>query len=425
MRTVPASPQSPGVGHLTARQTECLACGEEALVPCLDLGDQPPANLLAQTEADEVSPVPLALQRCGRCGHGQLSHVVPPDLLFRHYLYRSGTSGTLLEYFRWFCGHAETMVPKGGRVLEIAANDGSLLELFAQQGFECTGVDPAENIVAESTAEGMRLIADFFPTSAIEGERFDLMVGLNVLAHTPDPLAMLRGVATHLNDAGVAVFQTSQARMLERGEFDTVYHEHYSFFTPESLRALANRAGLHVHRTSLTAIHGTSFVFVLSRDAQAQIRQGAFETGQFALDPEESRGALETVDQRNIEPLYARFAATARARMTEVREAIEAKRSSGYTIVMVGVAAKAITFARAAGLTFDLAVDEAPEKVGLFVPGLGLQISHLRETNEVAGPTLFVLTAWNFATELERKVRAEALDAAPEFLTYFPTLKTW
>lgn len=406
-------------------QDSCLACGADEVVICLDLGRQEPANLLTETGEEAIPGVPLGLMRCRECGHGQLSYMLAPELLFRRYLYKSGTSGTLKAYFEWFCEQASALAPEGGRVLEIAANDGSLLERFVENGFRCVGIDPATNIVEPRESGPLRMVCDFFPSPTIADEKFDLVLGLNVLAHTPNPLDLLRAVRDQLTDEGIAVFQTSQALMLKHGEFDTIYHEHYSFFTPYSLQRLASRAGLHVRSTYLTDIHGTSFVFVLSRREAEPLVDGLFETGRFAIEPAERDAALACFGADDIGQQYETFAERSVQRMAEVRQTIDAKRAAGYTTVMVGAAAKAITFVRAAGIALDLAFDEAPDKIGLFIPGLGLQIKDLAEIKDLVGPTLFVLTAWNFATELERKVRAHATQCEPEFLTYFPDVTAW
>jgi SAM-dependent methyltransferase len=391
---------------------------------CLDLGRQQPANLLTQSKDESVKEYPLGLVRCRACGHGQLLHMVSPDLLFNRYLYKSGTSGTLRAYFQWFFEQTSTLLPGNGRVLEIAANDGSLLTKFTEAGFESIGIDPAANIVEAGEWGPLRMVCDFFPSETIAGEEFELVLGLNVLAHTPDPLGLLRAVSEQLTEDGIAIFQTSQATMLTHGEFDTIYHEHYSFFTPQSLTILAERAGLCVRRIDLTDIHGTSFAFVLSTNPDASLPDGLFRSGKFAIETARSKTILETFEG-DVNELYEAFVDTAVERMVEVRELVAAKKASGHAVVMVGVAAKAITFARAAGLELDRAFDEAPEKIGLFIPGLGLQIKDLEEVKELRGQTLFVLTAWNFASELERKVRAQATQCEPEFLTYFPEVRAW
>jgi len=402
-----------------------LACGSTELEASLDLGHQTPANNLQSLSATvEPERFPLGLNCCRDCWHGQLSYAVPPQALFSEYLYKSGTSETLDRYFDWFCTAAAGYLPNGGAVLEIGANDGTLLAKFAAAGLDATGIDPAKNIVREHGGGPGRMICDFFPSPELADQQFDLIVGLNVLAHTPEPVQLLEGVKKHLSPGGVAIFQTSQATMLANGEFDTIYHEHYSFFTPGSLSRAALRAGLSHIATRLSDIHGTSFLFFLAKGDLDVTPDKRFTTGRFAVDSGVTDRAIGGL-QGDLTTVYSTFAKTATARMGEVREIIGRAREEGVQVVMVGAAAKAVTFARAAGLEFDAAYDEAPEKQGLSIPGLGTKIQFLTDTRELAGRVLFVLTAWNFSAELERKVRDAAVCCEPQFLVYFPEVKLW
>ena len=149
-------------------------------------------------------------------------------------------------------------------MLEIASNDGSHLSCLAARGLDVMGIDPARNLNDIAAAAGHKVLTGFFPDVRPDG-RFDVVVAMNVAAHTPTPLRFLAGVADVLAPGGVAIVQTSQALMLGNGEFDTVYHEHYSFFTVASMRALAARAGLRLEQVQLVAIHGTSLLLFLRR----------------------------------------------------------------------------------------------------------------------------------------------------------------
>jgi SAM-dependent methyltransferase len=398
---------------------QCLACGAASVVPALDLGLAPPANLLTPDRDTDVPSYPLALMACPVCGHGQLSHFMAPEALFSHYLYASGTSGTLNAYFAWFRDQIAAAYPCDRRVLEIACNDGSLLSLFAASGYRTLGVDPAHNLAAQSRAKGLEIVEAFWPCPAEVAGRFDLIIAMNVAAHTPDPLSFMTGVREALAPGGVAFIQTSQALMLDNGEFDTIYHEHYSFYTERSFAALAHRAGLVLARTALTDIHGVSSVFMVTHPGDAP-PPGLLDHGAFALadgDPvARHRRLLGTPEQ------YAAFAAQARVRMEEVRQAAEAARSEGRAVGFVGAAAKSLTFLHASGVRPDHLYDEAPLKIDRWAPGLGLQIEPLDAIAEVEAPMLVVLSAWNFAAELARKTRMRRPDRGDRFLVYFPAL---
>jgi len=401
----------------------CLACGKLELQLALDLGTQAPANNLTLPGEIEIGEYPLALMYCSSCGHGQLSHAVNPSLLFDTYLYKSGTSGTLINYFEWFTNEVAGLLAGSRSVLEIGANDGSLLRLFNRAGFDAIGVDPATNIANECAGDAT-VICDYFPTSKLSGRQFELIVGLNVLAHTPDPLRLLQGAKDVLAPNGVCIFQTSQALMLESGDFDTIYHEHFSFFTLLSMKVLAQRAGLRLRQAVLTNIHGVSLVGLLTHPTGPEVGQ-IFNTEPFALDSKLLNDMQDAWESKSITDIYTKFARKAKDRMMEVVRIVEDRRALGHQVVLVGAAAKAITFARAAGLRPDLVVDEAPDKIGRVIPGLGLEIQSLESIKNLDGQILFVIAAWNFASELERKVRLAAGSSPKEFLVYFPELRTW
>jgi 2-polyprenyl-3-methyl-5-hydroxy-6-metoxy-1,4-benzoquinol methylase len=405
------------------QQTRCVVCEAETR-PLLDLGVQPLANTLLCDAAQGFQSFPLGLAVCPGCTHGQLTHFLHPDSLFRNYLYASGTSGTLTAYFAWFAAALSRCVRPGARVLEIASNDGSHLSCLAGRGFDVTGIDPAHNLNQIATAAGHKVFTGFFPDTRPDG-RFDVVIAMNVVAHTPAPLRLLEGVAEALAPGGVAVIQTSQALMIGNGEFDTVYHEHYSFFTVASMRALAARAGLRLERVQLVSIHGVSLLFFLRRADETGPALPFAGEATFAArwpDPEpaylspEFGGAL-------ADAAYADFAAKARCSMTAVAARIVGHKALGKQIALVGVAAKALTFIRAAGIAPDLYLDEAPLKVGRLVPGASTPIEPLSSIPSLTRDTVFLIGAWNFAEELIGKIESFKRGFGSTFLIHFPQLR--
>ncbi|HML30417.1 MAG TPA: methyltransferase domain-containing protein, partial [Hyphomicrobium sp.] len=247
-------------------QRTCIVCGSD-VTPLLDLDVQPPANLLLAHPGDAYEAFPLGFANCPSCTHGQLTHFVDPAKLFKHYLYASGTSGTLKAYFEWFSDTLRRASRPGARILDIASNDGSLLGILESRGFEAIGVDPAENLNQVAIAAGRKVVTGFFPAARPEG-LFDIIVAMNVAAHTPDSSTFMKGVRECL--------ATSQALMIANGEFDTVYHEHYSFYTVASMARLAEKNGLRVEASKLTSVHGTSLLSFLRRDDD-EVAPFAFE----------------------------------------------------------------------------------------------------------------------------------------------------
>jgi SAM-dependent methyltransferase len=404
-------------------QVQCLVC-DGPVEPLLDLDAQPLANVLLADKAEMFQVYPLGLAACPSCSHAQLTHFLPPGSLFNDYLYASGTSDTLRHYFDWFADGLSRCLRPNAKVLEIASNDGSLLSALAARGLNVTGVDPAANLNAVAAAAGHRVIDGFFPEARPDGH-FDAVIAMNVAAHTPRPLTFLQGVADLLAPGGVAIVQTSQALMLANGEFDTVYHEHYSFFTVASMRRLAQRAGLRLEQVRLVSVHGTSFLFFLRRGAEVTPPLAFPADPPFAAawpDPEPAylSSCLTPADARAA---YGRFAEQAKGTMRSVASRLAWHKAQGRQVALAGVAAKALTFVRAAGIKPDLYLDEAPLKIGRLVPGTQAPIAPLASIASLQSDTVFLIGAWNFADELIRKIRKIEHRFNATFLVHYPHMK--
>lgn len=404
-------------------QRTCIVCGSD-VTPLLDLDVQPPANLLLAHSGDAYEAFPLGFANCPACTHGQLTHFVDPAKLFKHYLYASGTSGTLKAYFEWFSDTLRRASRPGARVLDIASNDGSLLGILESRGFEAIGVDPAENLNQVAIAAGRKVITGFFPAARPEG-LFDIIVAMNVAAHTPDPSTFMKGVRECLAPGGVAIIQTSQALMIANGEFDTVYHEHYSFYTVASMARLAEKSGLRVEASRLTSVHGTSLLSFLRRADDDAMPFAFEESAPFSVSwPSPTPPFLSPeLEGSEAAVAYAQFAEGAKIAMRTAADAVARHRASGRRVALVGVAAKALTFIRAAGIEPDFYIDEAALKVGLTIPGTSHPIEPLQNAGAIASDTTFLIGAWNFAEELMRKIR-NVCDGGvtPKFIVYFPKL---
>lgn len=396
--------------------TECLACGAGGLRQVLDLGEQTLANEYLDAPAPRAR-FPLELNLCEACLHAQLGLSVDPALLFGEYAYASGTSGTLRRYFEWFA-QATLADLAPASVLEIACNDGSLLECYAGRVPRLLGVDPAANICALARARGLEVRCAYWPGAAasIEGD-FDLVIAQNVLAHVPDPAAFLRGCMVKLAPGGTLLLQTSQAAMIPSGEFDTIYHEHLSFFSDRSMLALCARVGLALVEVRLADIHGGSAIWVCARAGEGP-REGrcpGLAQGAFALPAtgDTFPGSAAAFDA---------FARKARELIAGTRSLLEAHRARGYRIVAVGAAAKAMTFLEACGVQVDLLLDEAPLKLGRHAPYRDLPVQPLAALETLGPRVLFVVTAWNFYDELKRKIEAHYRHDDGLFCRYFPAL---
>jgi SAM-dependent methyltransferase len=393
--------------------THCLACGGENLRPYFRAPDQPLANSLTDL-ADATWPTyPLGLNLCIDCWHSQNFVAVNRDLMFREYAYVSGTSQTLRDYFRQFVIKVETELTGPGshalRVLDIAANDGTLLKAFKSRGHEVLGVDPAQNLVAVAAEAGIKVLPwywEMVPEYRLGG-KFDVIIAMNVLGHVENPALFLRLAALSLEPGGRIYIQTSQADMVVNAEFDTCYHEHLSFFTTASFSALAERCGLTIVKIERMPIHGTSYLVQLGRDGVTKPRRLA------TTNAERAAGLYGLT-------LYDGFQQRVQERVDLVKSTIEIYRAKKYPIVGYGAAAKAITFLNFSGIQIDSIVDENPLKQNRYTTA-GTRIEGWTgQWSRATGPILWVVTAWNFAPEIMAKIKAKRPDAKDAFLVYFP-----
>jgi hypothetical protein len=373
----------------------CLACGDSRIKKILDLGSQPLANDFKET-SDGNEIFPLKLNFCEYCSHLQLSHSVDRSYIFRNYLYVSGTTQTLKEYFLNFAKEAtqEYYLGEGSTVIDIACNDGSQLDAFKSLGWTTVGIDPAENLFFESNKKH-NILCDFLLEEHSKFLKADLIVAQNVLAHTDTPEIFLKICGEISNNV---IIQTSQALMIERGEFDTVYHEHLSFFSEKSMMMLARRAGMKLIKTEVTPIHGTSFVFTLSKSGE-----------------EVSNPTSPTLEE------VLRFAESAKNKLVDLDKVIADNRKEGRFLVGYGAAAKGMTVLNALEETLDLIIDDSPMKQNTYSPGKNIKISKIESLNIINKPLTILLLAWNFEDEIRRRISELKIEDV-RYIKYFPEI---
>ena len=395
---------------------ECLACGGHDLVLTLDLHDQPLANSFQEHGGvkDTDRWFPLAINRCEDCNHLQLTHAVNPALIYTHYLYVSGTSGTYVEYMDWYANFVTEQFakPMVGTVLDIGCNDGSQLDAFKRLGYKTFGVDPAENLYEKSSANH-RVWCKFWDqrTSDSIHTKFTVITTQNSFAHIPDPLTYLELARDHLHENGKIFISTSQADMVPNGEFDTIYHEHISYYNAKSMKALAERAGLYLIDVLKTPIHGTSYIFILAKHPANQERVKnilAMESAQGLQTPE----------------TYIRWAEGVKELIARLKDQINEYRHYGYAVVGYGAAAKGMTLINASNIHLDAVVDDNPLKQGLFCPGTAIPVVSADYIKGFSNrdSVVFVPLAWNVYDEIVRKIRAIRNNEKDLFIKYFPTI---
>ena len=397
----------------------CLACGSTDLALTLDLRDQPLANSFQEHMGvrDEDQWFPLAINRCWECDHLQLTHAVDPALIYTHYLYVSGTSGTYLEYMKWYAKFVREQFPYWPTsVLDIGCNDGSQLNVFKDLGFLTFGVDPAKNLHPKSSANH-NVVCGFWneETASQLGTKFDVITIQNAFAHNPDPLKFLQLCKEQLNGDGKIFISTSQADMVLNGEFDTIYHEHISYYNAESMRRLAERAGLFLVDVIKTPIHGTSYIFVLSKHRLNTYRM------ENILATEQAAGLHDDLT-------YTNWATDVGTLLSSLYQDISDYKDLGYTIVGYGAAAKGMTLINASDVDalLDCVIDDNPLKQGLYCPGTAVPVVDIDWLTRVNIPekVLFIPLAWNFYSEIKKKILAKRSNSNDVFMKYFPVIKT-
>ena len=388
----------------------CLCCENTDIRTILDLGNQPLANTYHNGESLEVFPLKLNL--CQNCWHLQLSHAVDPDLMFKNYIYVSGTSNTLREYFDKFVDITLEYNRNAKNVLDIACNDGSQLDSYKKKNLKTYGIDPAENLYTISKEKGHDIVVDYFTTDSVkkfQNTKFDIITAQNVFAHNTYPLEFLKTCKDILSDDGNLFIQTSQANMVVNNEFDTIYHEHISFFNTFSMMKLVERAGLYLNDVIKTDIHGTSYVFVISKSKN--------EKNNIQKDVE---SLLK--NKLNTTITYIQYALNAYKITYDLKEKLEEYKENGYSLIGYGAAAKGNTLLNFGKIKLDYIVDDNPLKCGLLTPGMNIEIKspNFISTIDKNTKVVFVPLAWNFYNEIRGKIKSYRNVENDIFVRYFP-----
>ncbi len=379
----------------------CRACGGRALEPVLSLGDLPLANaLLRPDQLDRAEPrFPLDVVFCPTCSLVQLGASVSPETLFGEYTYFSSFSETFKLSARLL---AERLVRErglgtGSLVVEVASNDGYLLQQYQARGVGVLGLEPARNVAAVAQARGVPTLGEFFDAAAgarlaAEGRRADVLHAHNVLAHVPDLNGFILGLRHALKDDGVLVIEVPWVReMVLRREFDTIYHEHLSYFSLVALTRLLAGQGLGVEHVEEIALHGGSLRVFAVPSGRARPSRAVAEL----LRLERSQG----VDQIGF---YRQFAGRVRELVDELHAALVSLRREGRRVAAYGAAAKGTVLLNCLALppgTLDFVADRSPHKQGLFVPGVRLPVRPPEALLEEQ-PDDVLLLAWNLETEV-------------------------
>jgi SAM-dependent methyltransferase len=387
---------------ITTQRTgaHCRSCNSTELSIFLSLGDLPLSDgfLEARQLVDNEPRYPLDVAFCATCSLVQILETVPPEELFgADYPYFSSFTDTLLRHSEANVKEriAERKLGSDSLVVELASNDGYLLQYYKADGVPVLGIDPAPGPVAAARAKGIDTLEAFFGLDfakklAAEGRRADVLHANNVLAHVADTNGFVAGIATLLKDDGVAVIECPYVKeLIEHGEFDTIYHEHLCYFSVTALRALFSRHGLHITRVVPLSIHGGSLrVFVEKQNRPEQSVHDYIES--------EQRLGLDRLDY------YADFSNRVNQIRTELNELLQGLKERKARIVGYGAAAKGTIMLNYVGIgqeTLDFVADRNTHKQGRYIPGVRLPISS-PERVLAEQPDYVLILPWNFKDEI-------------------------
>ena len=408
---------------MTNPQTPCRSCGATALTKVLDLGLQPLANnLLRPEDVGKPEPLfPLTLTVCTRCWLAQIADLVPPIDLFSEYLYFSSFSDTMLRHARAAARQHTTEFGLGpdSLVVEIASNDGYLLQNFQAAKIPCLGIEPAQNIARVAREKGIETRADFFGRSLAEeladnGRQADLILGNNVFAHAPDTNDFVAGLERLLKPGGRIVLEFPYAVDFVTGcEFDTIYHEHVFYFSLTALEPLFRRHGLEIFRAGRLSIHGGSLRLFAGRTEAQPVHDSIA-----ALLAEELAGGFNTLTP------YETMASRAQAIREELCALVRSLKREGHSIAAYGASAKGSTLLNYCGLgaeELDFIADRSTAKIGRLSPGRHLPIVNADELAR-RNPSHTLLLTWNFADEILAQ-QAAYRNAAGRFILPIPDVR--
>lgn len=383
------------------RVEKCRACDSVELVPYLSFPDSPAVNRLLKSPDQIAETFEVKLLVCPRCFLSQLSVVVDPEYLYSEYAYHSSISKTWRDHCRQLAKDLRAKFDftcDRPRLMDIASNDGCLMREFKAEEFDVMGYEPCAEMADKTQKEGLATCCGFFREVGsdvnLECQK-DVITATNVLAHVDDLHGFVRGVKNYLDPArGIFVAEfPHMLNIFDYNQFDTVYHEHLSYFLLGPLRQVFKTNGLDIFRVERLEIHGGSLRIYACNSGQRPIEPSV----QDCLDAENA-GRMYDIE------MYKEFSSWISRYHGDINTMLHFYKTTGKKVMGYGASAKGMSLINYMGVgdMVHSIVDETPYKIGKFAPGSGLPIVGF-EAFEKERPDYILLLSWNFAEEMMKK----------------------
>lgn len=385
----------------------CRFCGTILQHTFVDLGMSPLANsYLTPAQLPQMEPFyPLHVYVCEECFLVQLEEFESPDHIFSDYAYFSSYSNTWLQHAQAYAAMATQRfgLGKQSQVIEIASNDGYLLQYFAAKGIPVLGIEPAANVAEAAREKGIQTLVQFFGEKmarllAANGVKADLLVGNNVLAHVPQLNDFVKGLKILLKSQGVITLEFPHLlRLIAENQFDTIYHEHFSYFSLTAVQLIFAAHGLPLFDVEELPTHGGSLRIYARHSEDASPPVGRRVTDLLAREEAAGLTCLEH---------YLSFADKVKATKRQLLDFLISAKREGRSIAGYGAPAKGNTLFNYCGIRadfIDYTVDRSPHKQGRLLPGTHIPIYHPDKIKETM-PDYLLILPWNLKEEIIEQV---------------------
>jgi len=405
----------------------CRFCNNRLSYTFLDLGMSPLSNAyVTQENSQQAEPFyPLHAYVCDNCFLVQLPQVQTSENIFSDYAYFSSFSDSWLSHsekyvemiVRRFQFHDKNLV------IEIASNDGYLLQYFQKYAIPVLGIEPAKNVAKEAVESGIPTLTEFFGEKLAlqlskKGKKADLLIGNNVLAHVPDLNDFVKGMKIILNPDGIITIEFPHLmRLMKENQFDTIYHEHFSYFSFISVNRIFNEHGLKIFDVDELSTHGGSL-----RLYACHIENTDRKIGQRvdALHQKEGAAGYDRLSH------YLTFASKVNETKRGILSFLIEQKRQGKSLVGYGAPAKGNTLLNYCGIRndfIDYTVDRSPHKQNLFLPGTHIPIFHPDKIEETR-PDYLIIMPWNLKDEIVDQM-AFIREWGGQFVTFIPEVKKY